>query len=394
MCSLFESVLLSVRHSQIEALNIAGKSSGRLLRSFKSHIDAPIAAILIVNTAAHTVGAAVAGATYELVFDESTLWIFTIVFTLAILLFTEILPKTLGVAYAEALATPVAFGIRGLTIALKPFVVVTGRMSRRLRGGKQLPVTSMEEIRLLASLGRSEGILGPRTADIIVAATRLKYLHAADVMLSRRMVTVMSGTSTRDEVLEIVRTAGHSRFPFTYSENLDDVEGIVLTKDLLLHLLRAPGQHVDWRELVREALIVPPSKPLNALLRAFQETQRHMALVVDEYGGFEGVVTLEDVLEEIVGEIEDEGDEPLATIRPQPDGTVHVLGTTELRKVCSHLGKPCPETPDVVSIGGLVTELLGRVPAPGDSVEWNGWRLEVVSANKRHAELIAVRTGQ
>jgi CBS domain containing-hemolysin-like protein len=204
----------------------------------------------------------------------------------------------------------------------------------------------------------------------------------------------MSGTSTRDEVLEIVRTAGHSRFPFTYSENLDDVEGIVLTKDLLLHLLRAPGQHVDWRELVREALIVPPSKPLNALLRAFQETQRHMALVVDEYGGFEGVVTLEDVLEEIVGEIEDEGDEPLATIRPQPDGTVHVLGTTELRKVCSHLGKPCPETPDVVSIGGLVTELLGRVPAPGDSVEWNGWRLEVVSANKRHAELIAVRTGQ
>jgi CBS domain containing-hemolysin-like protein len=390
VCSVFESVLLSLNHAQIEALAAQGKSAGRLLRAFKRRIDVPIAAILIVNTFAHTVGASVAGATYENVFDERTLWVFTIVFTVAVLLLTEIVPKTLGVAHAQRLATPVAYGIQALTIALRPLVAVSERTSRALRGDKQPPLTSLEEIRLLAALGRSEGIVGPRTADIIVGATRLRQLRAADVMLPRAAVAFISGASSRDEILKLVGNSGHSRFPFAPTDDFDAISGIVLTKDLLFHCLEDASEEIDWKALVREPLVVLPKKPLNTLLRAFQDTHRHMALVVDEFGGFEGIVTMEDILEELVGEIDDEGDQPSEDIVAQPDGTVHVRGTTELRKVCRYLNERYPKRLKVVTVGGLIIERLGRIPLPGDLTEWNGLRFEVLAATSRQATLVAV----
>ena len=122
LCSIMESVLLSIRTADVEALVLDGQRSGRLLRGFKRRIDVPIAAILILNTVAHTVGTAVAGASYENAFNDETLWIFTIVFTTAVLLFTEIIPKTIGVTHARKLAGPVAYSIQLLTVLLRPFV--------------------------------------------------------------------------------------------------------------------------------------------------------------------------------------------------------------------------------------------------------------------------------
>jgi len=390
LCSIFEAVLLSIGHARIEGLAREGKRSGRILRHFKRHIDVPIAAILTVNTMAHTVGASVAGATYENAFDEGTLWIFTIVFTIAVLLFTEILPKTLGVTHAARLASPAAYGIYGLTIALRPILFVLGRLSRALRGAEPPPVTSVEEIRMLASLGRSEGLVGPRTADIIVNATRLRQLRVADIMIPRTMVTFLSGVSTSAELLQTVRSSQFSRFPFTPTDDFDDVSGIVLAKDIMFDLVDRPAVGFDWTKLVREPLIVPLGKPLNTLLRSFQEMRSHMALVVNEYGGFEGVVTLEDVIEEIVGEIEDEADQPTVEWTTQPDGSLHVPATTELRKVLRHLGRDWHGEHEAATVGGLVTERLESLPKQGDVVEWNGCRFEVLAVNKRRAELVAV----
>ena len=133
LCSIFESVLLSLTRPQIEVLVQREKRSGRLLSQFKENMDVPIAAILILNTAAHTIGAAVAGASYQDAFDASTLWLFSIIFTIAVLLLTEIIPKTLGVTYAPKLASPVAHGIRWLTIVLRPLVALSEKVSRSLR---------------------------------------------------------------------------------------------------------------------------------------------------------------------------------------------------------------------------------------------------------------------
>lgn len=391
ICSFCESVLLSLGPAQTEALVQRHGRAGKLMADFKRNIDVPIAAILILNTAAHTVGAAVAGASYVTVFGGETLWIFTIVFTLAVLLFTEIVPKTLGVSHARLLALPVAYVIRFMTLALYPLVAVSERISRSLRSDKNAPVTSVEEIRLLAALGRTEGVVGPRTADLIVGATHLRQLTAGDVMLPRQAVVYLSAGMDRREMLDTVRESGFSRFPFTPGTDLEEVNGIVIVRELLYWMQDHPEGTVDWPEVVREPMIVPESMPLTALLRTFQAARFHLAIVVDEYGGVEGIVTLEDVIEEVVGEILDESDQPVEDIWPQSDGSLHARGTVELRKLCAQLDLPWQPEDEVATIGGLVTELLGRLPVRGDTARWNNCLLEVLAAGPRRPELISVR---
>jgi len=392
ICSIFESVLLSIGHAQVEALVRDGKRSGSLLREFKRRIDIPIAAILIVNTIAHTIGAAVAGATYEEAFNRETLWLFSIIFTIAVLLFTEIVPKTLGVAHADKLATPVAHGIKGLTLLLGPLVKLSEKISSAIRGGRDIPVTSIDEIRLLTALGRSEGIVGARTAGIIVGATRLNDLRAADVMLPRPRVVFLSALASRQEIIALVEDSGYSRFPFTPTSRLDDATGIVLARQLLFHVLKTgPDEPIDWESLNREPLVVPATSPVNVLLRTFRAAARHMALVVDEYGGVEGIVTLEDVLEEIVGDITDESDQPEQDVWRQKDGSVHVEAGVDLRRVCTLLEVEWQPSQDAASVGGFVAEALARVPRPGDRVTWRGFEIKVLKASATRAELVAIR---
>ena len=188
--------------------------------------------------------------------------------------------------------------------------------------------------------------------------------------------------------LSTVRASGHSRLPFSTTDDLDNVSGIVLTKDLLFDLYTDPSREIDWAAVIREPLSIPESKPLNDLLRAFQETRSHMAIVVDEYGGIEGIVTLEDVLEEIVGDIIDESDRQVEDMWPLGDGSVEVLASIEMRKVGAHLGFEWHSDSGITTPGGLVAQRLGRIPVAGDSVEWDGYRLDVLLASPTRAERI------
>lgn len=390
LCSIFESVLLSLTRPQIEVLKQKGRSAGRLLSRFKENMDVPIAAILILNTAAHTVGAAVAGASYENVFDASTLWLFSILFTIAVLFATEIIPKTLGVTYATRLATPVAHGIRWLTVLLKPLVILSEKVSRSLRGNVKMPVTTTEEIRLLAVLGRSKGVLGVDTAGMIVGATQLKDLQAHDVMLPREEVKFLSGEMQREEAMALMRESGHSRFPISPTRDLKDVTGVVFAKELLYWLLQNDDEVIDWDSLTKEALIVPPSVPLQQLLRTFQDARRHMAIVIDEYGTIDGLVTLEDVIEEIVGDIFDESDLPTHELHELADGSLIVRARVDLRKLSAKLDVAWDPKVESSTIGGFVTESLERIPVAGDIIEWKGYKVEVLRADKRRATLLRI----
>jgi CBS domain containing-hemolysin-like protein len=390
LCSIFESVLLSITRPQVELLVRSGRRAGTLLAGFKENMDVPIAAILILNTAAHTVGAAVAGASYSNVFDPGTLWIFSLLFTLAVLLFTEIIPKTLGVSYAQPLAGPVAAGIYILTLLLKPLVLISERLSRSLRSKDAMPVTSTEEIRLLAMLGRSEGAVNANIASLIVGATHLRDLQAHDVMLPREQVVLLSAGMDRAAVLKRVRATRHSRFPFSTTNDLDDVTGVILVKSLFDWLLQHPEGEIDWEALRQEPLILPESAPLPSMLRTFQESRRHLAIIVDEYGGAEGIATLEDVLEEVVGDIQDESDTPTNELAAQADGSLQVAGQVDLRRLSKRLGEPWAPEAEVNTIGGLVAETLERIPVRGDVIEWRGYRVEVLEADTKRALRVAV----
>ena len=389
ICSIFESVLLSLNTAQVEVLAASGSRAGRLMRGFKDRIDIPISAILIVNTIAHTIGAAVAGASYQNVFDPATLWIFSIVFTVAVLLFTEIIPKTLGVTHAVRLAEPVAHGINALIFLLRPAVAVTEQVSSLLRGRHARASTSVEEIRLLAQLGRTQGAVGARTAGMIVGATQLRDLKADDIMLPRRQVVFLSGLDTTEAVVERIRSTRHSRFPFTPTESLDNFSGVVLAKDILLQL-QTGAELIDWDLLLREPLVVPEAQPLNMLLRTFQEARKHMALVVDEYGQCQGIVTIEDVLEEIVGDIVDESDVTCEPFAEDPEGRLELGADLSLRDLAQQLNVEWNPRERAHSVNGLVIERLGRLPRIGDSISWQGYLVEVIAAGERRAERVAV----
>lgn len=385
-CSISEATLLSLGHAQIEAL---GKSrAGTILKHFKREIDVPIAAILTLNTVANMVGAAIAGGTYDQVFPGSTLWIFSVIFTLTVLIVSEIVPKTLGVTFAPRLAGPVALAVRGLIFVLWPFLFLTRQISGWLRRGTPAPSTSIDEIRLLASLGRTEGAVGARTAQMIEGAAALRELTAYDVMVPRTGIAYLSGERTLEENLELIRRTGHSRFLFTADSDLDKVEGVILVKALLFQLRQTPD-HADYKSLLAPLVVVPATMPLERVLRTFQEERRHLAIVVDEYGGTQGIITLEDVLEEIVGEIEDESDRIDPAIIRRPDESLVCRGWAETRKVFELLG--IDEDVEMVSIGGFVAELVGRVPQTGDTVTWNGYQFTVLRATARRAERIEIR---
>jgi CBS domain containing-hemolysin-like protein len=251
-------------------------------------------------------------------------------------------------------------------------------------------VTSVEEIRLLAALGRNEGIVGIRTAGMIVGATLLRKMRAIDVMVPRPRVEFLSATDSREQAQRKLKETSFSRFPFSPTAELDEVTGVVLARDLLFWMHEHPVGEIDWPSVTSDALIVPESMRLNALMKLFQTKRRHLAVVVDEYGSVEGIATMEDVLEEVVGEIDDESDEPDLRLWGHPDGSLHVRASTDLRRVTSALGLEWSPESEVTSLGGLITERLGRIPTPGDALHWRGHRLEVLAANQRRAELVRI----
>ena len=156
-------------------------------------------------------------------------------------------------------------------------------------------------------------------------------------------------------------------------------------------MLTHDDKQVDWDLLIRDALVVPESSPLPKMLKTFQESHRHLAIVVDEYGGVEGIATLEDVLEEIVGEIVDESDRPTKNIMVRKDGALFVKAAVDLRKLSAKLGIAWEPEGEVSTVGGLVTETLERIPAIGESIEWQGYRIGVLRADPHRVTLLSVR---
>jgi CBS domain containing-hemolysin-like protein len=278
-----------------------------------------------------------------------------------------------------------------MTILLKPLVIVSEKISRSLRRDVATPITSAEELRLLAFVGGNEGAVARRTAAMVVGATQLRHLHAADVMLPRDEIDFLSATMNREEAATSIRLSGHSRFPLSASSDLDDVNAVVFAKEVLAWLLDNDANVIDWAALSHEPLIVPESSPLPQLLNTFQDSQQHLAVVVDEYGSVQGIAALEDVLEEIVGDIRDEHDLPADDISVQSDGSLVMRASVDLRSLSARLGLPWDTDLEVSTIGGLITEALERIPVAGDVIDWRGHRIEVLRADRHRARVLSLR---
>ncbi len=308
LCSIFEAVLYSIPLSQIEVLSRSGKLSGRILKKLKKDIHQPIISILTLNTIANTMGAAVAGASAAIVFGDKHLGLFSIVFTLAILIFSEIMPKTAGVAYYGKLAPWIALPLYGLVKLMTPITWFIQVLTRLIFGHGSEALVSAEEVEAMAGMSRKTGAIDPQQEKVIRNILSLKNKVIRKAMTPRTVTFTMHDQLTVDEAIKSKADWHlHSRVP-VYDKDPDDIVGIVLRKDVLLSSAEGKGQR-PLSALMHPVHFVPEAAPLNTTLHEFFERRRHLFVVVDEYGSFTGVISLEDILEEIMGqEIRDESD--------------------------------------------------------------------------------------
>ncbi|NOQ66677.1 MAG: DUF21 domain-containing protein [Desulfobacterales bacterium] len=307
-CSIIEAVLYSVSQSQVEVMAKSGKKSGFVLKELKKDIRQPITAILTLNTIANTMGAAVAGASAAVVFGEENLVWFSIFFTLAILLFSEILPKTAGVAYAKNLASWIAIPLNTLTKIMRPLIWLCQVVTHLIPKQAKEALVSIEEIQAVAMLGRKAGKIEPQQEKVIANILKLQDKTVREVMTPQTVVFTLNENLTIAEALKFKEQWNkHSRVP-VYEENHDDVVGLVLSRNVLLNFAEGMGEK-KLSDLMQPVHFVPEAAPLNKIMIEFFEQQVHLFVVVDEYGSVTGVISLEDIIEEIVGrEIIDESD--------------------------------------------------------------------------------------
>ena len=307
MCSILEAVLLSITPSFVAVLEREGADTGKILRDLKEDIDRPLSAILSLNTIAHTVGAAGVGAQAQVVFGNTYVSVTSAVLTLLILVFSEIIPKTLGATYWKSLSPFAAKTTRILIVITYPLVLLSKGITNWLSSEEKQPTVSREEFSAMAELGFEEGVFEEGESNIFKNLIRFSSLRIKDVMTPRIVVVKFQQDQTIEEVLREKEELRVSRMP-VYGKNEEDITGYVLKNDLYYNLSEG-NDHKQLKEIKREVLILPETISLKTLFERLLEKQEHIAVVVDEYGGFAGVVTMEDVVETLLGmEIVDEID--------------------------------------------------------------------------------------
>ncbi len=405
-----EIALVSIRRSRIEQLVDEGRPGARRVRrllddpgkflavsqlglTFIGFFASAFAAVSLANELSNLLnGAGMERGTA----DGVALVIVTIILALFTIVFAELVPKTLALAnperFAIALSLPIDFLARALGPVIALLTGVTNAITR-LFGATVTSEASItaEELRLIVERGGEQGILEAEEEQMINAVIELGSRRVHEVMVPRIAIAAIPASTTFDEAIETIIEHGHSRIP-VYEESVDEILGILYAKDLLPILRDSAGPRPDLRSLLRTPVYIPESMTVDDLLHEFQRRKVHIAIVLDEYGGTAGLVTIEDLLEEIVGEIQDEYDteEPmvvrLSEDEARVDGRASVDDLAELFD--TNLGLEDEDEYDTV--GGLIYHRIGGVPSPGDRVEVDGLILTVESTDGRRVSKVLV----
>ncbi len=391
LCSVLEAVLLSVSHSYIAVLQGRGDRAGDILSRMKRQIDEPIAAILTLNTIAHTVGATVGGALAPSVFGGGVaVGVFVAALTFAVLVLSEIIPKTIGATFCKQLARPTAHLLRIMVLVMKPALVPLGYLSRWIKPRRSRQATiSRAEIEALAEIGHREGAIDEDEFQVMSRVMQLDEIAVSEVMTPRIDIVAVPERASVAEAMDVMLDRGKLRLP-VYEEDVDQIVGILLARDLWK---AARDGRETIREVTRPVQFAPATKAVEDLIREMRAQRTKMVIVLDEFGGTAGLVTLEDLIEEIVGEFQDEHetDEP-RDFRDLGDGGTVIWGGTPVKDVEDRLGIELGE--DFDTIGGHVFGALDRVGKVGDSVRTGSGEFRVLKVRRRRIEYVVFAPGR
>ena len=316
--------------------------------------------------------------------DTISVIIITLVLSYFTLVLGELVPKRIAMKRPEGIARAVSGLMIGMTTVLRPVIwllTVSTNGVLRLCGidpKDNAEEVSEEEIIMMLDEGEEAGSIESGEKELIKNVFSLNDTTAEDVMVHRSQVAFLKRDDARTTLLNEIAESGYSRFP-VYGENIDDIVGILYAKTYLTAQSR--GERCEMKDFLTPPRFVHASTHINRILLDMQREHAHMAVVVDDYGGVIGIITLEDILEELVGEIWDESDEVIENIRERPDGSYDINGSTRLSDMCESVG--CSIDSNADTVGGWVTETLGGIPASGESFECSGMLVTVEATDER-----------
>ncbi len=405
-----EIALVSLRPSRVDQLVDEGRRGAPRLRRLTRDPGRFLAVIQLAITFIGFLASAFAGVSLAARLSDllvsvgvgadlagvTGLLVVTILLSLFTIVFGELVPKSLALAHPESFSLVLARPIDLLGRIFRPlvaFLTLTTRTISRLLGAdvtSEARITA-EELRLIVERGGEQGILEAEEEQMINAVIELGDRRLHEVMVPRTSIVALPSTSTLDEAIDMVIDEGHSRIP-VYEASVDEVVGILYAKDLLPFLKSTNPDLPQLRTLLRTPVFVPESMSIDDLLHEFQRRKVHIAIVLDEYGGTAGLVTIEDLLEEIVGEIQDEYDaeEPLVVVldehRARVDGRASIEDLLEIWDIKG----PLEDEEEYDTVGGLVYHRKGGIPEAGDAVQVDGMRLTVESTDGRRVGKVLV----
>jgi putative hemolysin len=405
-----EIALVSSRISRLAEMRQAGARGAATAFALKESPEAFLAtiqiAITLVGALASAIGGAAAVARLTPMLEKTPLpgaptWAQPAALGLVILVITyfslivgELTPKALALRHPERLACAMAPIVAGLTRAFTIIVGVltasTNLVLRLLGQGRaqESPFISEEEVKYLVREGAAKGVFEKVEEELVHNVFEFADTTVREIMVPRMNILGLEISTPPDQTLKRAAAIGRSRLP-VYRESVEHTTGVVTIKDLVR--LAAQGKPVQLSEVMRPPVFVPESARISTVLRDFQRHQQYLALVVDEYGGVVGLVTIEDILEEIVGEIREEGEPTPSWVTRLADGTYVVDATAPVRAIREALGVPVPDATDYTTIAGFVIHVLQRVPTPGASVSFGGHLWTVVDMDGPRITTVKVR---
>lgn len=383
-----ETALMSMDRMRVKYLAEKDRRGARKLAELLERPASVLSAILVGNNVVNIMVSVFATTLFVEFFGKRGELLTILILTPVLLIFSEVCPKTYAANYPEKMSFAVLHPIRFVMWLLRPVTWLvaglSGLLTRLLRGDAERPLISVDEIRSIIEYGGHTGVVAKDKRRMLHGVFNLSEIRVRDVMVPRTEVVGIEAGASFAEVVQLAATARHSRFP-VYEGDLDRVVGVIHSKEILSYLDRP--QDFSLARLARPPYFVPEAKPIETLMQAFRRKHLHLAVVVDEYGGVEGICTLEDIVEEIVGEIQDEYDEEEILVTQLGPDSYLIDGSTTLRYINRRYDLTLSEE-HVNTLAGFLLHKLGSIPEQGDVCEAEGVRFTVLQVEDRRIEKI------
>ncbi len=391
-----ETALTAASRARMHTLEKEGKAGAKRVTRLISNQEGLIGSILLGNNLVNILATSIATSYLLKMFGESGVALATAAMTILVLIFSEVLPKTYAINNADKFAMTVSGPVGVLVYVLKPVVhfiqlLVRGTLAVFGVKAEASPLTPRDEIRGAIALHAEEGGVEAEDKHRLGGVLDLKELTVADVMIHRKSIKMIDASLDPEDVVRQALESPHTRLPL-YEGDKEEVVGILHAKDLLRAILEVDGEFKDLEilKIVRKPNFTPETTSLQDQLDTFQKDRTHFALVVDEYGAIMGLVTLEDILEEIVGDIRDEHDAIVEGVRPQPDGSVFVDGWAPIRDLNRAMDWDLPDE-EAVTVAGLVIHETQSIPEPGRRYVYHGYQFDILRKHRNQITGLRIR---